>query len=329
MKITVILCTYNRAAILPTALQSVAASKLPDSVHWEVLVVDNNSKDNTKAIVADFMARFPGRFRYLFEPRQGKSNALNAGIRASEGEIIAFLDDDVTVEPTWLANLSQPLLSGEWFGAGGRVKALHTVPLPPWLSFDPPYDLGGTICGTFDCGEIPGELLRAPNGSCMAYRRQIFERFGLFRTDLGPSDDGDTPRPNEDTEFGRRVLAAGIKLRYEPCAIIYHPVVSERLHKNYFLTWWFDFGRALIREKGQRRPFMGLPRHVFSIPSLIVRCLSVRAFRWLTSVHTQKRFYWKCWVWMTMGQITEIHRQANRFGRPTWVIAKQTSPSAD
>ena len=87
MNITVILCTYNRCRTLEKALTSVAASALPLSIEWEVLVVDNNSRDQTRDVVEDFCTRYPGRFRYLFEPHQGKSYALNTGIREARGDV--------------------------------------------------------------------------------------------------------------------------------------------------------------------------------------------------------------------------------------------------
>src|SRR5579862_5854161 len=105
MDITVILCTYNRCDSLRKTLSSVAASGVPDNVTWEILVVDNNSKDRTRETVEDFCRAYPNRFRYLFEPCQGKSYALNAGISNSMGNILVFTDDDVTFEPTWLWNL--------------------------------------------------------------------------------------------------------------------------------------------------------------------------------------------------------------------------------
>ena len=80
MKITVILCTYNHCQSLRRALESAAALRLPESDEWEVLVVDNNSNDKTREVVQNFCCRYPGRFRYVFEQRQGKSQALNAGV---------------------------------------------------------------------------------------------------------------------------------------------------------------------------------------------------------------------------------------------------------
>src|SRR5262245_52428129 len=107
--ITVILCTYDRARILERALESAAALVLPSSIEWEVLVVDNNSTDQTQSVIADFCRRYPGRFRYLFEAQQGLCHARNAGVREARGEIIAFMDDDAMAEPGWLNNLTAGL----------------------------------------------------------------------------------------------------------------------------------------------------------------------------------------------------------------------------
>ena len=79
IEITVILCTYNRCQRLSKALASVAASVVPGSLDWEVLVIDNNSADQTRDVIEDFCHRYPGRFRYLLETKQGKSFALNTG----------------------------------------------------------------------------------------------------------------------------------------------------------------------------------------------------------------------------------------------------------
>src|SRR6266852_75843 len=101
IKISLILCTYNRCQSLARPLESVAASRLPDSVNWEILVGDNTSHDQARHVIEDFCRHYPGRFRYLFEPNQGLSHARNAGIAEARGEIIAFTDDDVTVDPVW------------------------------------------------------------------------------------------------------------------------------------------------------------------------------------------------------------------------------------
>jgi len=317
MRITIVLCTYNRCRLLVKALESVAASTLPESVEWEVLVMDNNSNDQTREVVEDFCRRYPGRFRYLFEAQPGKSYALNSGIRDARGDIIAFLDDDLTVLPTWLQNLTEPLQGGEWAGVGGRILPLGNFRTPQWLSLKKPYDLGSVLFASFDFGDKPFDLDWAPYGANMAFRKAMFTRYGYFRTDLGPSPNKETPRPNEDTEFGRRLLAGGERLRYEPSATAYHPVSEERIRKGYFLSWWFDYGRAMARERAHRRPCIAML--VLATPAMVT---STR--RWLLALDPQRRFYWKCHVWSAVGEISESYRlvwsESRRVG-PNWGVA--------
>lgn len=135
MNITVILCTYNRCQSLAKALDSVANSMLPSSVECEVLIVDNNSRDRTRQIAEEFCLKYPDRFRYVFEIQQGKSFALNTAIREARGNVLAFMDDDVTVEPTWLQNLTLALDGGEWSGAGDAYFRLVTLQSPDGCHF--------------------------------------------------------------------------------------------------------------------------------------------------------------------------------------------------
>src|SRR5215470_3907373 len=136
-KLSVLICTYNRCQTLAATLESVAAQVVPPSLGWEILVIDNNSSDETRRVVEEFQGRFSNRIRYLFEPEQGLSHARNAGIREAKGEILAFFDDDELADAHWLQNLTANLHSGEWAGAGGKV-------LPP-VGFSPPRWLSGNI----------------------------------------------------------------------------------------------------------------------------------------------------------------------------------------
>src|SRR5687767_1112400 len=243
MKVGVILCTHNRCDKLATALESVAGSDLPDSVSWEVLVIDNNSTDRTRETVESFVRQQPGRFRYIFETQQGKSHALNTGIRESDADVLAFMDDDVTVERSRLRRLTAPLESESWMGSGGRVIPVWQTQRPNWLP-----ESGDILAPLvfFDLGDKTGRMFEAPFGTNMAFRKQAFEKYGNFRIDLGPRPENEIR--SEDTEFGNRVLGGGEQLYYEPAAIVYHPISSERLTKEYFLRWWFDKGRSLVLE---------------------------------------------------------------------------------
>jgi glycosyltransferase involved in cell wall biosynthesis len=303
MDITVVLCTYNRSKDLTTALNSVAALVLPESIKWEILVVDNNSNDRTREVVGDFCKRYPSRFRYLFEPRQGKSHALNSGIREARGNILAFMDDDVRVEPTWLQNLTTALHSDEWAGSGGRVIPEWSRPAPRWLSPRAWYAAGPLV--QFDLGDEAGELSEPPFGTNMAFRKSVFKKHGDFLVELGPRPGSEIR--NEDTEFGARLLAAGERLRYEPSAIVYHPVPENRVHKEFFLAWWFHKGEANIRQFGIRP---GTRHYVARIPLYLFRNLAVWTVRWMVAFNPPRRFSNKLNVWAKAGEILECYRNS-------------------
>ena len=306
MKITVILCTFNRHQSLTRALDSVAASVLPESTEWEVLVVDNNSRDQTKEVVQAFCQMFPGRFRYLFEAKAGKSNALNAGIQHSHAEVLAFMDDDVVVEPTWLQELTSGLNDGRWAGAGGRIFPQWTSPPPRWLPLADRYALAPLAM--FDLGPDAGPLHEPPFGTNMAFTRTMFNKYGGFRTDLGPRPGSEIR--NEDTEFGQRLLDAGEKLLYEPSAVVFHSVPQNRIQKQYFLKWWFDKARADVREYGMPADAKWL---LAGVPLRSFRRLAVATIRWMVALDAGRRFGAKLKVWGRVGEIQERY-QVSREG---------------
>jgi glycosyltransferase involved in cell wall biosynthesis len=293
LRITTILCTYNRCQSLSKALESVAASTFDDEVEWEVLVVDNNSHDDTRKIVEEFCHRYPRRFRYLFEPQQGKSYALNSGIREARGDVLAFMDDDVTVEPTWLQNLTAGLHDSQWVGAAGRIVLQWPSSLPNWLSKDGPHPRHG-LPG-FDLGPEAKELLCPPGGTNMAFRKSVFERYGGFRTDLGPSSSRGIPLTSEEDEFGQRLISAGMPLRYERSAVVYHPLPDAKISKEYLLARAFDQGHLHARESQ-----IGLVR--------LICILAAWTLRWMISVKPPVRFWRKATVWEKVGTIVELRR---------------------
>jgi glycosyltransferase involved in cell wall biosynthesis len=303
MKITVILCTYNRCQSLKKALESVAISILPTSIEWDVLVVDNNSNDLTRPEVEEFCHRYPGRFRYLFEKQPGKSFALNAAIREARGDVLAFMDDDVTVDPLWLQNLTTPIADSQWAGAGGRILPERGFSRPRWMLLQGDHSLGPALAAVFDLGGQPGELSRPPYGTNMAFRKSMFEKYGGFRTDMGPRPGSEIR--GEDVEFGRRLLAAGECLYYAPSAVVYHAVPENRLRKEFFLDYWFAYGRTQVRERGRLPGKWGIPRYYFS-----AAMLGMHTLRWLRTWHRGHRFFYKCQVWMAAGKLVENYWQS-------------------
>src|SRR5688572_21637380 len=141
---TILICTYNRGEYLTRTLDSLAMMPANSGFSWNVLVVDNNSSDNTRQVVLSRADRFPVPLTYLFEGRQGKSNALNTGMSAARARILVFTDDDVDVGPDWIQASVQPLLERKDIDyTGGPVRPIWGGPRPAWL--DERGNLGGPI----------------------------------------------------------------------------------------------------------------------------------------------------------------------------------------
>lgn len=168
MTYTVVIATHNRAKDLRGTLESLAG--LASAQPWEVIVVDNNSTDDTRAVVEETARSFPTPLRYLFKREQGRSPALNTGIRAARGRIIATTDYDVRVSPDWLDRAAEALDRLQCDFVGGRVLPIWGGPRPAWLP-----DRGGkhwAVIALLDYGEQPIEFgARVPLGVNMAFRR--------------------------------------------------------------------------------------------------------------------------------------------------------------
>lgn len=244
MDATVLIATYNRSTLLDETLASLAAMRVPAGFLWDVIVIDNNSSDDTRGVVERRIAGFPVPLQYLFEPRQGRSSALNTGIARATGRVLAFTDDDVQVEPGWLEAACGPLLGGNpsVAYAGGPVRPLWEAPPPRWLDLTRG-DLWGTIA-IQDHGAAPfiyEEGRKVPLGANMAARRELFQAIGGFRADLGRTG-GRLVLGQEVPELLLRARAAGLRGMYVPAMQVHHHIPAKRLTPRYFRNWWFGKG---------------------------------------------------------------------------------------
>jgi glycosyltransferase involved in cell wall biosynthesis len=274
MDATILICTYNRAELLGPTLDSLAALRAPGR-SWEVLVVDNNSTDDTRAVVEGRQPTFPVPLRYAFEGRQGKSYALNSGWGLASGAVIAYTDDDVRVPADWLEHGVRPLLErADIDYTGGPVRPMWECPPPRWL--EPSGNLGGTIA-VKDHGREPFIFehgRKTPLGVNMAVRRELVEAVGGFRVDLGRT--GGSLLGQEQAEFFYRTRAAGIRGLYVPEMILDHHVPARRLTHAYFRRWWYWKGisQARVHRIHGRTELgvdLGSARRICGIPLFIVR----------------------------------------------------------
>lgn len=249
MKFSVIICTYNRARSLRETLGSLA--RLSTNAEWELIVVDNNSNDNTKAVIDEAAKNFPVPLKYLFEAEPGKFVALNKGITNSRGDIIATTDDDVLIEPDWLDRAAEGLERFDCDFVGGRVLPIWNGPRPRWLPDRP--GLHWAVIALLDLGSKPVEFgcngVPWPLGVNEVTRREAFDRAGLFDNRLGRK--AGTLRNQANREWHLRARALGIRGFYIPEMVVHHVVPADRLQKRYFRRWlyWHGISRAILYEK--------------------------------------------------------------------------------
>jgi glycosyltransferase involved in cell wall biosynthesis len=303
--ISVILCTYDRASTLRDTLASLQGMHVPPLVEWELLVVDNNSSDDTEDVVTAFQQKTTFNVRYVFEETQGHSRARNRGIQEAKGEILAFTDDDVTVDPHWLHRIHLAYEQFDCIGLGGRIVPVWPCDRPAWLADSGPYQLMKAIV-SFDLGDRPRVLRTPPFGANMSFKKVAFERYGLFRTDLGRK--GRDLTGGEDTEFGRRLLRNSEVLIYDPTVLIYHPVEEERLTRAYWQRWYFAYGRTSMRLAGDPDAAASPSRR----RQMVLRTLASSLVRWILTLDRNRRFYYKLNVYLALGKLREAGARSRR-----------------
>jgi len=278
MDLSVIVCTYNRAASLELTLQALAAQVTPPDLTWELLVVDNNSGDATRDVVRAFAATVANPVRYLFEGQQGLSHARNAGITGSAGALVAFTDDDVRPDPDWVAGVAALMRESGADILGGRILPLWERTPPSWLAVRP------RLRGPFTIMDHPrpGAVLEArgiPNvwGANMAFRRDVFARVGPFDPDLGLT--GKKLYRGEEIELVRRALAAGCRVVYDPRLVVWHRIPAARMRRRFISRLYFEQaeGEALSQAPPPGRRVLGAPRYLY-------RQVAGRASGWLWAV---------------------------------------------
>jgi glycosyltransferase involved in cell wall biosynthesis len=270
MDFTAIICTYNRASNLPRCLGALARQNGVQDIKWEVLVVDNNSSDDTPAMVDRLARELPVAIRYTRENQQGLNYARNTGIRESNGACFSYVDDDIEVSPNWLASLYRSFIANDADAVGGRIHLDPSTQLPKWIRDN---EMKGFL-GFQDFGDEPFRMdgaKRYPYGGNMAFHRRVVERIGYFNPLLGRKGAG-TKRSElfkgAETDYFHRLAAAGeARIFYEPNAIVYHQVQPFQLEKRYFRTIHFNAGlqRAYYDQTRFPHTLLGVPRYYYSL----------------------------------------------------------------
>ena len=263
-EVSVVIPTYNRSALLRSTVDSVL--KQDTQTTFEVILIDNNSSDDTKDVVASLIETYPGKVRYVVERKQGNAHARNRGIEEAKGAIVAFVDDDVTVDKNWLTSLKTILdARSDLSFVGGKVLPQWNGPPPSWLTPDHWAPLALLDYGNDEfaiSGNSPRGLLTAN----IAFRRNVFEETGMFLPDLQRVKD--MIGSMEDHEFLLRVCRSGKQGIYTPRMIATTHIDTERLTKAYHRRWHTGHGHfyaVLADPDWERSKFRlaGVPAHLF------------------------------------------------------------------
>ncbi|HEY7499699.1 MAG TPA: glycosyltransferase family A protein [Vicinamibacterales bacterium] len=277
--VSVVLPTYNRGSALTRAVQSVLdQTASPES--YEIVVVDNNSTDETPRVIQRLAQANPSRIEYVLETRQGVAYARGAGIARARADIVAFFDDDVCVSPEWIETIVRTFAEHpEVECIGGKVLPEWSAPPPPWLtpSHWAPLALQ-------DFGDAPMTVSHEnPRGlisANLACRKSVFDRVGGFSPQFQRVKDGIGSL--EDDEWIRRLWKAGGRALYVPELVTTTEIPSTRLTREYHRRWHRGHGKfyALLRAEEMEATSMG---SLFGVPAHMYRSALGDVAGWISA----------------------------------------------
>lgn len=303
MIISVIIPTYNRSKSLLETLESLDAQQVNEDLSWEIVIVDNNSTDDTERIVHDFAQRSKVPCRYLFEARQGRPFALNRGIEETDSELLAFTDDDVIADPYWVQSIVSTFYEHDADFVGGKI-------LPKWLECSPPAWFTRDWWGNLSLLDHGDQLINIKQkggyglwGANQAVNRKTLQRCGMFDNRFIFS---------QDYEFYKRLIIQGAKVIYQPKAVIYHKIEKNRVRMTYFYRWHYRRGK--IEGFTNDNSYEGKSL-IGGIPNWMVRKQLEQGLAWLSAIlsfDSNAIFVQGVWFWRHYGKligIAKAHRE--------------------
>jgi glycosyltransferase involved in cell wall biosynthesis len=286
---TILICTYNRARLLRETLAALDAMTLPPDCDVEIVVVDNNSSDNTPLVISEAIRHTRIPVVSVHEAAQGKSFALNRGLDAARGDIVALTDDDVWPDREWLARIVADFRERDVTFVFGKVLPRWGRLPPPELLTPPAQDIWGPLA-IVDYGDVPVDYVaesagqRLPIGANLSFVRDALVTIGGWRTDLGKVNN--TLISGEDHEIFMRLRRHGLYAGfYDPAITVRHFVPASRLTRRYFRRWFFWHGKtqALMLEDLHPSLEMSKVPRIAGVPRFLYRQSLEQCWQWMRS----------------------------------------------
>ncbi len=278
--LSIIVCTYNRAAILLECMESLAGQSV-DPDNYEVLIIDNNSTDETRASAVHFISENKN-FMLFSEPIQGLSHARNRGWRESRTEWIAYIDDDAKAPRNFVEQILSVIDRHDFDCFGGRYVPWYKYGKPPWYKDE----YGSSALDQTRAGILEKGYL---SGGVMVIKKSVLVHFGGFPHFLGMK--GDVISYGEETYLQTKLRGSGYRIGYDPDLVIEHLVPAYKMRVGWFLFSAFSRGKVSWTSVGKHATlnnFYGLFKIMFyDAARTLVPC---------TTKLLRDDYYWENWI---------------------------------
>lgn len=326
-RLTILICTHDRAGLLERALASLNATRRPPQCEVDILVAANACSDGTHALLDAYrkQAAEPGQLplTWFAETTPGKSHALNSALPRLTGDLVAFVDDDHRVDTGYLEAVCAAAAAHPQAGLFcGRILPDWDGNEPAWVHDEGPYRIYPLPVPRFDLGDTPRAVtadLAIPGGGNLFLRTEWLSRVGEFSTDLGPT--GHDLGGSEDMEWVLRALQFGALLQYVPAAVQYHYVDTRRLALPYIIKKAYKRTASTVL-LDPRLQGCKAPRYLY-------RKLAGHVLAALTAVGQAKRRFFLVRTAATLGEFAGYRQRGKRCPPAHAALAQQPDRHAE
>lgn len=273
-EISLIICTRNRADILSKCLDSITLYKNNTTLLWEIIVVDNDSSDNTRTVVENY-----DHVKYYMESEEGLSSARNAAVQFAKGEWLIYLDDDTRIFADFFKEIEKIILEYDFDAFTGRYVAWYEIQKPKWI----PDTFGNKINHANEIQELGNDFV---TGCIMGFKKEVFARVGLFPTHLGMK--GKKIAYGEETYLVDQIKNKGLKIGINPNLIVEHLVRKDKLTLMWHLKSAYARGRDEFIMNPSRSYLSLLIQPVYLLFKNIIPCTY--------KLVSNKRYYWQNYI---------------------------------
>lgn len=313
MQLTVVICSHNRLKLLQKTIHSLNHANRPRGATIKILTVASSCDDGTTEWLRDYTDTVTETdllpLSWVGEKQPGKSRALNSALSLVDTPIVAFVDDDHRVDPSYFEGIQRAVTAyPEVRLFCGRVLPDWDGSEPQWVRNNGRYRIRPHPVPNFDLGDSAIDLTLTgaiPGGGNLFVHRTLFDTVGRFSEDFGPR--GHDLRGGEDIDFVTRALTRGERAVYVPYVLQYHHVDSSRLTLRYVMEKAYH--RSLVL-----RQVVGFPSdpRISGVPNFLYTQLLSLAWKLLFATRRDKRRYLLVRLASTIGEMHGARRRVRR-----------------